>query len=60
MWFFFFFFRWACLCRNEQFELNIRPLAVTSLAFLYVERFSVAPVNKRADEKDSEPVGVLV
>lgn len=36
MWFFFFFFRWACLCRNEQFELNIRPLAVTSLAFLYV------------------------
>lgn len=34
MWFF--FFRWACLCRNEQFELNIRPLAVTSLAFLYV------------------------
>lgn len=34
--FFFFFFRWACLCRNEQFELNIRPLAVTSLAFLYV------------------------
>lgn len=34
--FFFVFFRWACLCRNEQFELNIRPLAVTSLAFLYV------------------------
>lgn len=38
MWFFFFsfLFRLARLCRNEQFELIIRPLAVTSLAFLYV------------------------
>lgn len=34
--FFVFFPRLAHLCRNKQFELKIRPLAVTSLAFLYV------------------------
>lgn len=33
---FFFLFWLARLRRNEQFELKIRPLAVTSLAFLYV------------------------
>lgn len=32
----FFLFWLARLRRNEQFELKIRPLAVTSLAFLYV------------------------